>query len=92
LKLYATQAWEFSQALEMEWARNKVMKVGQGEVGRRGKSWGREGGWKIPGQGKRMCFWFIPKTAWTASSWTGALVATDWLPPSFRSKSQVSPL
>jgi hypothetical protein len=28
---------------------------------------GKEGGWKIPGQGKRMCFWFIPKMAWTAS-------------------------
>ncbi len=34
-----------------------------GEVGRRGKFWGREGGLKIPGQGKRMCFRFIPKTA-----------------------------
>ncbi len=27
-----------------------------GEGGRRGKFWGKEGGWKIPGQGKRMCF------------------------------------
>ncbi len=80
-KLYATQARELSWALEMEWARNEVKEVGRGEVGRRGKFWGREGGWKIPGQGKRMCFWFIPKTAWTASSWTGALVAAGSVQP-----------
>jgi hypothetical protein len=63
--------------------------VGRGEVGRRGgvkvgrrdKFWGWKGGWKIPGQGKRMCFWFIPKTAWTASSWTGALLAAGSLQP-----------
>jgi hypothetical protein len=52
-----------------------------GEGGRRGKFWGREEGWKILGQGKRMCFWFIPKTAWTTSSWTGALVAAGSLQP-----------
>jgi len=28
-----------------------------------------------------MCFWFIHKTAWTASSWTGALVAVVSLQP-----------
>ncbi len=28
-----------------------------------------------------MCFWFIPKKAWTASSWTGALVAFVSLQP-----------
>jgi hypothetical protein len=51
------------------------------EVGRKGNFWGKEGGWKILGQGKRMCFWFIPKTAWTASSWTSALEATSSLQP-----------
>jgi hypothetical protein len=51
------------------------------EGGRRENFWGREGGWKIPGQRKRMCFWFIPKTVWTASSWTGALVAAGSLQP-----------
>jgi hypothetical protein len=29
-----------------------------------------------------MCFWFIPKTAWTTSPWTSALVATYSLQPS----------
>ncbi len=61
------------------------MKCGEegrrGEVGRRGKFWGREGGWKIPVPGKRMGFWFIPKTAWTASSSTGALLAAGSLQP-----------
>ncbi len=42
-----------------------------GRVGRRGKFWGREWGWKIPRQGKRVCFWFIPKIAWTTSSSSG---------------------
>jgi hypothetical protein len=42
----------------------------KGEVGRREKNWGRKGGWKILGQGKRMCFWFIPEIVWMASSWT----------------------
>jgi len=41
---------------------NEVRDVGEGKVGRRGKFWGREGIRKIPGQGKRMCFWFILKT------------------------------
>ncbi len=60
----------------MEWVGNEVREVGGGyERGMRGKFWGREEGWNIPGQGKRMCFWFIPKTASRASSWTGALVA-----------------
>jgi hypothetical protein len=35
--------------------------MGGGGVGRTGMFWGREGGWKIPGEGKRMHFWFIPK-------------------------------
>jgi hypothetical protein len=61
------------------------------EVGRRGEVGGREVGrrekfWDIKeaekannfGQG-RMCFWFIPKTASTASSSTGALVAVGSL-------------
>ncbi len=75
-KLWATQAQELSQALAMEWAGNEVREVGGGyERGMRGKFWGREEGWNIPGQGKRMCFWFIPKTASRASSRTGALVA-----------------
>jgi len=45
------------------------------EVGRRENFWGREKVEKTNnfGQGK-MCFWFIPKTASTASSSTGALV------------------
>jgi hypothetical protein len=47
-KLCATQAQELSRALEMEWARNEVREVGGGKVGRRGKFWGREGGWKFP--------------------------------------------
>ncbi len=28
-----------------------------------------------------MCFWFIPKTAWMASSWASALVSTSSLQP-----------
>jgi len=28
-----------------------------------------------------MCFLFIPKTAWTASSWTGALLVVGWFTP-----------
>ncbi len=53
-----------------------------------GKLWGREEGRKNPGQGKRKIkmpyldvFGFILKTAWTASSWTGALVAAGSLQP-----------
>jgi len=64
-----------------------------GEVGRKGEVGGREvsrrenfGGneeaekTKNSGQG-RMCFWFIPKMASTASSSTGALVAAGSLQP-----------
>jgi hypothetical protein len=51
----------------------------KGEIIRRGKFWGRKGGWKIPRQGKKMCFWFIPKIAWTASSWTSALLVVSSL-------------
>jgi hypothetical protein len=57
------------------------MNVKWGEGGRRGKFWDREGGWKIPRQGKRMCFWFIPKMAWMASSWNGTLVAVGSFQP-----------
>ncbi len=67
-KLWATQAWELSQALVMEWAGNEVREVG-------GKKFGAEKGAEKSLGRKRMCFWFIPKTAWTASSWTGGLVA-----------------
>jgi hypothetical protein len=73
-KLYAIEAWKLSQALEMEWVENEAR-----EVGRRGKFCSREGGWKILGQGKRMCFWFIPKMVWTASSWTSTLVVVSSL-------------
>jgi hypothetical protein len=62
-----------------------------GEGGRRGKFWGREGGWKIPRQGKRMCFWFIPKTLWMASSWTSALVVDVSLQPRKTSISNLLP-
>jgi len=67
----------FGDGVSRKWGEGgRRAEVGRrGGVGRRGNFWGREGGWKIPGQGKRMCFRFIPKTAWTASSWTGALVA-----------------
>jgi hypothetical protein len=51
------------------------------EVGRRGKLWGKEESWKNLGQGKRMCFWFIPKTPWIASSWIGALVVVGSFQP-----------
>jgi hypothetical protein len=64
-----------------------------GEVGRKGEVGGREvsrrenfGGneeaekTKNSGQG-RMCFWFIPKMASTASSSTCALVAAGSLQP-----------
>jgi hypothetical protein len=44
------------------------MNVKWREVGRRGKLWGIEESWKNLGQGKRMCFWFIPKMSWMASS------------------------
>jgi hypothetical protein len=66
-----------------KWGEGRRGDIGRrgAEVGRRGKFWGREGGSKIPGQGKRMCFWFIHKTAWRASSWTGALVAAGSLQP-----------
>ncbi len=50
-----------------------------GERGRRGKFWGKEGGWKILGERKSMCFLFIPKTVSMASSSTGALVVADSL-------------
>ncbi len=86
-KLCASQARELPRALEMEWAKNEMMneKWGEGgrreDVGRRGKFWGKEGSWKICGQGKRMCFWFISKTVWTALSWTGALLAAGSLQP-----------
>jgi hypothetical protein len=76
LKLYAIQARELFWVLEMERAGNEVR-----EVGRRGKFWGWKRGWKILGHGKRMCFWFIPKTTWTATSWTGALVVVGSLQP-----------
>jgi hypothetical protein len=39
-----------------------VREVGGGKVSR-GQFWGREGDSKIPVQGKRMCFGFIPKMA-----------------------------
>jgi len=51
------------------------------EVGRRGKLWGKEDSWKNLGQGKRMCFWFIPKTPWTTSSLIGALVVVGSFQP-----------
>jgi len=61
----------------------------RGEVG--GREVGRRRGKQILGQrrGKqkqylwagRMCFWFIPKTASTASSAIGALVAAGSLQP-----------
>jgi len=73
-KICATQAWEPSQALEMEWAGNEVKEVG-------GEILGQRRGLKNPWAGKEDVFWFIPKTAWTASSWTGALVAAGWLQP-----------
>jgi hypothetical protein len=54
--------------------------VGRREVGRREKLWGRKEAEKTKNlrQG-RMCFWFIPKTAWMASSSTDALVAASSL-------------
>jgi hypothetical protein len=55
---------ELSWALE--WAGNEVKEVGGG-------NFGAQKGLKNPCVGK-MSFWFIPKMAWTASSWTGALV------------------
>ncbi len=50
-----------------------------GEGGRRGKFWGKEGSWKIPGERKSMCFLFIPKTVSMTSSSTGALVVVGSL-------------
>jgi hypothetical protein len=60
----------------------KSCEVGGREVGRREKLWGKEEAEKTKnfGQG-RMCFWFIPETASTASSSTGALVAPGSLQP-----------
>ncbi len=69
MKLCGAKVREFYWTLKMEWAGNEVR-----EVGRRVRFWAREGGWKIPGQGKRMGFWFICKTAWMAS-YSTALVA-----------------
>jgi hypothetical protein len=68
--LFKALYYSSSRALEMEWIGNEGK-----EVGRREKFWGRERGWKIPRQGNRMCFSFIPKPTSTASSWTNALVA-----------------
>jgi hypothetical protein len=83
MSLQSSVLLKFVRTLEMEWVGNEVKEVGGGAgVGRRGKFWGREGGWKIPRQGKRMCFWFIPKTAWTVWSWIGALVVAGSLQPS----------
>jgi len=87
-KLCVTQARELYWAFEMQWARNVVKEVGGGrgrqeggKVGRRGNFRGRKGGWKIPRQGKRMGFWFVPKTTWMASSSIRALVATGSFQP-----------
>jgi len=56
--------------------------VGGREVGRMKKFWGREEVENTNnfGQG-RMCFWFIPKIASTASSSIGALVVASSLQP-----------
>jgi hypothetical protein len=60
--------------------RTKWGKVGRREVGRREKLWGRKEVEKTKSFGLgRMCFWFIPKTAWMVSSWTGAMVAAGSL-------------
>jgi len=83
-KLCATQGRELSLVLEMG------MSGKWGEGGRRGEAGRREVGGEIFGvekgpenlwAGKRMCFWFIPKMAWTASSSIGALVVVGLLQP-----------
>ncbi len=55
--------------------------VRRGEVGRRGKFWGKEGGWKIPGQGKRMWFLVHPQNSLNDLILTGALLAAGSLQP-----------
>jgi hypothetical protein len=54
----------------------------RGEVSRRENFWGRKEVEKTNnfGQGK-MCFWFIPKTASTTSSSSGALVVAGSFQP-----------
>jgi hypothetical protein len=59
----------------------KSWEVGKREVGRRGKFWGKEGGWKIPGQGKRMWFLVHPQNGLNSLILTGALVAAGSLQP-----------
>jgi hypothetical protein len=54
---------------------NRSGEVGGREVGRREKLWGREEAEKTKKFGHGRMFWFIPKTASTASCSTGALVA-----------------
>ncbi len=54
---------------------NRSGEVGGREVGKREKLWGREEAEKTKMFGHGRMFWFIPKTASTASCSTGALVA-----------------
>jgi hypothetical protein len=49
--LFKVLSYSSSGALAMEWGGNETR-----EVGRRENFWGREGGWKLRRQRKRMCF------------------------------------
>ncbi len=48
----------FGYGVAMEWTGSEVREVGgeEGDAGRRGKFWIREGGWKIHGQGRGCVF------------------------------------
>ncbi len=53
-----------------KWSEGGTREVRRGGGRQEGKFWGGDGDWKILVQGKIMCFWFIPKIVWMASSST----------------------